>query len=122
MRRLLLIVVLLVMVPLRTWAGDAMAIQMAARSSANTASSVISAPAPCHATPAQASPAAHDHSTHATHAPCASCAVCQACASVALLAPAPRALSPALPHALPQTGHDLYTSVTVALSHKPPIS
>lgn len=40
MRRLLLIVVLLVMVPLRTWAGDAMAIQMAPPTHAASAISV----------------------------------------------------------------------------------
>lgn len=119
MRRLLLIVVLLVMVPLRTWAGDAMAIQMAALSQA---SSTASAPAPCHDAPAAASPATHDHRSHA---PCTTtgttCAACQACASVALLAPAALAEGPALPHALPRAGNARYTSVTVALSHKPPI-
>jgi len=125
--RLFVVLLLVALTAVRSWAGDVMAIQMAA-------------PAPMAAVVAQAAPhedcagahthpAASDHqtpmqpaATSNTQDHCVNCATCQACFTVALVAPAIFGTQPAPSHAIPQTPVARYTSAVLALGQKPPIS
>ncbi|WP_411878785.1 hypothetical protein [Polaromonas sp. YR568] len=118
---------LIALLPLRGWMGDAMATQMAAGQLQHHQAQAAD---PAHAGhPAQTAPAPHDcadpadnGSTHAAGGHCESCAACQACHTVALslaatgLMPVFSALRLASPAA------DLFASADAALRKKPPIS
>ncbi|TAH13569.1 MAG: hypothetical protein EAZ11_01650 [Curvibacter sp.] len=122
MRRLVLLLILIALVPLRTWAGDAMAIQMAAQASAaslSTAANPPSAHSDCHEMQAEpvSAPLAGT-----TADPCATCASCQACFTVGIAIFPRQATTPPLPHGLPQASNAHFTSAVLALGHKPPIS
>lgn len=122
MRRLVLLLILIALVPLRAWSGDAMAIQMAAQAhvaSAELAASPPAAHTSCHEMQAESAPTPP---THNTPDPCATCASCQACFTVAVLVPATQSATQALPHGLPQAANAHFTSAVLALGHKPPIS
>ncbi len=129
MRRFVLIL-MLVLLPLRGWVGEAMAMDMLAQSAVaiqNVAATAhhISAngtfdtemQAPCHG----ASPEAAA-STAPGSSPCGTCPLCQMCHTVA--APAPFTTLPTawLPHAQPTTGHARFASAPAAFALKPPIS
>jgi hypothetical protein len=144
MRRWLLIVMVLLL-PLRGWVGEAMAGQMlqqhaaivsaAAGESASHVHAHARAEAPAHPRGdgrAQAhdcdhaqghAPAASDGAQHANgHADCTTCASCQVCSSVALSSvawlPAPVAYS----HPQPKAAQPSYASAEPALAYKPPRS
>ena len=125
--RLFVILLLVALTAVRSWAGDVMAIQMATP----TPVAVAAAPAAhedcagAHAHHAAASN--HDTATQAvatsnTQDHCVNCATCQACFTVALVAPAIFGSQPAPSHAIPQTPVARYTSAVLALGQKPPIS
>lgn len=121
MRRLLVLLVLITLLPLRSWAGDTMAIQMAAQTHRGVAA-MASAPAEhanCHEMQAEAPQAAPDSQTQGD---CATCIFCQACFTVAIALPAMPSGAQTLPHGLPLAGSAQFSSAILALSHKPPIS
>lgn len=122
MRRVLLLLTLIALLPLRGWAGDAMAIQMAAQAAHSShVAALADAPtahAKCH--DMQAEPAAQH--TSPAQDPCETCASCQACFTVAITVPTALPATQALPHGLPQAGSAQFTSAVLALGHKPPIS
>ena len=127
MRRVLIILLLLALVPLRSWAADVMAIQMAGQTHATidvltqqpTPAETVAAHANCHEAQAL-SAAAPETSTSLD--PCTACAACQACFTVALIVPALDSAAQVLPHGLPQSAVAQFTSATIALGQKPPIS
>ncbi len=125
MRRLVLIL-MLILLPLRGWMGEAMAMDMLAQhglatqkvatyaihtSTANTFDTEIQAE--CHT----AAEAADPDTKH-----CGTCPVCQMCHSVA----APTAWAIPVPlwlgHAQPASGHVRFASAPTAFALKPPIS
>ncbi|MEO5795280.1 MAG: DUF2946 family protein [Rhodoferax sp.] len=132
MRRFFLIL-MIALLPLRGWVGEAMAMEMLAQQSnaiQNIASSAEDtsasshfyvemqadhAPCPGHAESAE-------HATDGSTSHCGTCPLCQMCHTVA--APAPWALpSPLwLGHAQPATGHARFASAPAAFALKPPIS
>jgi hypothetical protein len=120
MRRVVLILLLVALLPLRTWAADAMALHMAQRVHAGgvvDAAVTTVAHANCHEAQADATadgPASPD--------PCTTCAACQACFTVALVMPASQHIAQTLAHSPPHTGSAQFTSAWIALGQKPPIS
>lgn len=121
MRRVLLLLLLIALLPLRAWAGDAMAIQMAAQAHSHRMATMAEASAPhakCHEM--QAEPAAPHTSPTQDH--CETCASCQACFTVAITVPAMPSATQPLPHGQPQAASAQFTSAILALGQKPPIS
>lgn len=140
--RLLLVALMIALLPVRAWLGDAMAMQMVAGPSATLKMAESSAspvkagatfslnsetvPLPCHdATSAvgHASdfPTSPTSTDPATHSDCAQCSTCQVCHSVALspvinLLPM-LAMSTQVVHG----GHALFASAPRAPYLKPPI-
>jgi hypothetical protein len=119
--RVWLLLILIALVPLRTWAGDVMAIQMAPH--ANTAVAVAShthksAQTNCHEL--QTEPEAG--ATNSAQGHCATCASCQACFTVAIATPSLQIAAQTLPHHQPVAANAQFTSAILALGHKPPIS
>lgn len=135
MRRFFLIL-MIVLLPLRGWVGEAMAVEMLAQQPnaiqniAATAEDISvsdhsytkiqtdHAPCPGHAESAEHAEHAADPST--PH--CGTCPLCQMCNTVA--APASWAMPSALwqGHTQPATGHARYASAPAAFALKPPIS
>lgn len=120
-----LLLVMIVLLPLRGWAGDAMAAEMSARQVQNAAVAVASqGQAPhheaahddCagHALDPQAGPAAQD-------ADCPTCAMCQACSALALVSFAADtgAAAPGQQH--PSGAFARFASADEARGFKPPI-
>jgi hypothetical protein len=135
MRRLLLALMILLL-PLRGWLGDAMAMDLAAPAVQAVAVHVASAePAhhggaehhadattpPCHED-AQASAAAHDGGEHPAGHGHGHCTACQICHSVAAThgGTAPAVSAPR--HAAPATAPARFASAEPRLVAKPPIS
>nr|WP_315225448.1 hypothetical protein [uncultured Albidiferax sp.] len=132
MRRLVLIL-MLVLLPLRGWVGEAMAMDMMATQAGATqtvaahahgisAESTFDAEmqADCHeATGAEPSDSTTSTSS-GTH--CGTCPLCQMCHSVAAPAPFSILPTPWLPHAQPTTGPARFASAPAAFALKPPIS
>lgn len=128
---LLLVVVLL---PLRGWMGDAMAGQFAMHAASGVPSHAhaVEHAAPAlhghdcderaHSAPVQAEVAqpAADSAAPQAEADCPTCASCQACFSVAL-SPAPAAPAASVSsHPRPQTAHPAFASAEPANLFKPP--
>lgn len=132
MRRLVLIL-MLVLLPLRGWVGEAMAMDMmaiqagatqkiAAHAHGISAESTfdVEMQADCHeATGAELSDSTTSTST-STH--CGTCPLCQMCNSVAAPAPFLALPTPWLPQTQPTTGPARFASATAAFALKPPIS
>ncbi|MGV3493509.1 MAG: hypothetical protein ACO1OY_06545 [Ramlibacter sp.] len=133
MRRWLLLVMVLLL-PLRAWVGDAMAgqmLQQAMPPAAHAMAQPATAPAAPHH--AHAGPTLHhdcDEAPAATGQPdpgddaamgdCPTCASCQACSAVAL-SPAHSALPlPSFPHAPPHGGTGAHASAEQPHAFKPP--
>ncbi|HEY3048278.1 MAG TPA: hypothetical protein VGJ72_12580 [Polaromonas sp.] len=141
--RHLLLVLMIALLPLRGWMGDAMATSMAAAQlqQQQVATKIIAAHAHemaaeghfDHETTApeaaQAVQAAHDcagdaadETSHVAGAHCETCAACQACHTVALSHTAP-GLNPVVNAlTLPHAAADQFASAEAALRQKPPIS
>lgn len=139
--RHLLLALLIALLPLRGWVGDAMATQMAAgqiqhsqiqqhgatKTIADHQDGIWAAAHFDHEEVAEAAEpdcAGHStgESTHAADGHCESCAACQACNTVALSLTGPD-LSPAFNAlTLPHSAADQFASADAALRQKPPIS
>jgi hypothetical protein len=116
-----LLLLMIALLPLRSWVGDAMAGDMMVQhlaATAQTAQAAHDCPGHAAASDAQTPPA---HET-ALPADCANCASCQVCSSVALALPVHRL--PALPFLQPRpTGPAaVHASAERIQAFKPPIS
>jgi len=141
--RHLLLIVMIALLPLRAWAGDAMATGMAAGQMAqlqqtHVATEKIAADA--HAASAKAdfdhqkaAPGADramadcaghgaEDTDHAGNAHCDTCSACQACHTVALANSAPKLVATFQAFALPHSAAYQFASANAALRQKPPIS
>ena len=136
MRRLLFIL-LIALLPLRGWVGDAMAIGMAAQQVRMASiSAALDAHAPLEETHGHQAAntdtdavyanechgATGGATSHSADSDCESCAVCQACHTVALSSAASDALARLAPAVPPQTVVAQFASAEAALGQKPPIS
>jgi hypothetical protein len=128
--RLFVILLLVALTAVRSWAGDVMAINMATQSHPTVAA---------HATAHDDCPGLHTQhaaangdaaavtpNTNSTDTAaadhCAQCASCQACFTVALVTPVLMASAQPPRHATPHTFVTAFTSAVPALGQKPPIS
>jgi hypothetical protein len=132
--RALIIVMLLVLTPLRVWAADIMAVQMATQgmgsppdayeaheASASAADSAI----PCAGmADHNADAAASDGDEDAAHGgdPCSNCAACQVCATVALITPSLASAASPQVLRLPWVVVHSFSDAELAPGQKPPIS
>jgi hypothetical protein len=135
--RHLLFAVLIALLLLRGWVGDAMATQMAAGQLQHQATQVAAEAGHLHEDVEMA------HTGHGTEAPalhdcaeqpadsgnsqsadghCETCAACQACHTVALSPAAPGAMPHFSALALPRPAADSFASADASLRQKPPIS
>lgn len=110
MARLLLIVLMLVL-PLRGWAGDLMAIGMAEQRLTTVAEAA--------AMPADCGMAMHQDQTASTGGECCSCQLCLPLADLAWTAPD---LRPTLAQRVPQAAAETFLSATAPPAQRPPIS
>jgi hypothetical protein len=125
--RHLLFALLIALLPLRGWMGDAMATQMAAGQLQHQPMQTVDS---AHAEPhAENTPPLHDcagqdddGSTQADGGHCKTCAACQACHTVALSRAGPGLMPVLSAPGLPRTAADLFASADAALRKKPPIS
>ena len=121
--RYLLIALMLVLLPLRGWAGNAMAVDMAAqqvRMAQARAADVVPMPADCAMamqTPAEAMQQANQTSSH-----CHSCDTCQLCLALATPCQVYWPVSPIGRHNAALHTGTAYSSAESASSFKPPIS
>lgn len=127
--RLLVLALMIALLPLRSWAGDVMAVEVAAQALDGPAPAGLAAMDNCHQDPGQAAGHAMDHGAapaqtqgEHTSADCGTCTSCQICHSVALTALLPHALAPVLPAAAPRSSQPRYASAAPAPGYKPPIS
>ena len=141
--RHLLLALLIALLPLRGWVGDAMATQMAAgqlqhpsaQAEVQAAHSHEEEMARAHTghhgeAAVQASQTLHDcaeqtadnSSTHSSDGHCETCAACQACHTVALSPAAPGPVAVFSAPTLPRPAADQFASADAALGQKPPIS
>ncbi len=139
--RVFLIALMIALLPLRGWVGDAMAAELLATALAQT--QVAPEMIANHAHESRAEAGFHSEISMKTpslsHADCAghdtaaqatsdrvphgkTCTLCQTCNSVALAAPAPMPAAMSLPQALPPAVPPRFASADRALSLKPPIS
>ena len=129
--RYLFVLLMIVLLPLRGWAGDSMATQMAA-----TAVAIESGATHAHETRAtanfdhqnQAKPDCHEANSSAAGIEtavnqdhCGTCQACQACHTVALL-PALIAVTAHLSSPQMRATRTAFTSAAAALGQKPPIA
>ena len=122
MRRIFVILLFIALLPLRAWAGDAMAVEMALMDKA-----VQATHGDCHehSAPTQLSQATQPSpNTPAMDAMdnCNHCAACQACFTVALEPAATQALLMAGSAAVPALTLHPYASAELVQGQKPPIS
>lgn len=136
-----LLALLIALMPLRGWAGDAMAAQMAAvavvqqgpvaeagsahagASGAQVHDHAVSETASAQtAAPDCAGHGAAQASSSSDSSHCHTCVVCQACYSVALLLPVNAGDLSGISTAVPQSAAPSFTSAERALRLKPPIS
>lgn len=117
-KRCLLIALMLLLLPLRGWAGNVMAVDMAA--TAVMQARVVNAdihtamPADCamHLQP----------STDGASAQCSSCDTCELCLAVANLTPASWSANPLIRHSSPLAFSASFSSAFSASNLKPPIA
>lgn len=130
--RHLVLALMIALLPIRGWVGDAMAAQMLAdrmEAAAVQALPVQAQPGdaqaaheecPGHAAQAQAPDA--QPQPPATHEACASCVTCQVCSSAALAVSRLEAQAHPIPHARPDAGSAAFASAEAVPVLKPPIS
>jgi hypothetical protein len=129
--RAFLIALMIAILPLRGWMGDAMAIGMAGEQHDTAGAPMAHAMAAAHEdcagmSAASMAPAVADGSEAANHSSasgdCDSCSVCQVCNTVALAVDPLSAVAPASPHASPAGVLTRFASFYPQRGHKPPIS
>ena len=114
LKRCLLIALMLVLLPLRGWAGHVMAVDTAAMTVAMAnAASLAAMPADC----AMHLQTAGDD----TASTCSNCDTCELCQAVANTAPALLHFNPLVRHPSPLVFSSGFTSVANASNYKPPI-
>ena len=115
--RFLLISLMLVLLPLRGWAGNVMAVDMAATTmmQAKTAGAAGQTPMPADCIMQSQAPG-DDVAAH-----CCSCDTCELCLAVASLTTAPWSASALIRHSSPLALSASFTSAASAASLKPPI-
>ena len=114
--RVFFLVLLIALTPLRSWAADAMAIQMATPAATHAAASAH--PDDCmHALEVTDAHEVDDDTGH-----CANCPSCQACFTVALISPAIAGLPQRMQQPLRAPATAFFTSAERLLGQKPPIS
>ncbi len=123
--RVVLLALLIAMLPLRSWAGDAMAIQMATAPGL-TATVGVSASESTHVdclerTEMGSDSTPQDQATDAI-GHCNTCSACQACSAVAYVIPETTLALVPLPHSVPSCSAAHFTSADRALGQKPPIA
>ena len=129
--RILTIVLLLVLTPLRGWAADSMAVQMATQGlgdHTNVQASEARGVDPAihcagmadHHADAAAPADDEDATGSADH--CNNCAACQVCATVALIAPSFAGATNPQVHRLPWASVSAFSNAELATDKKPPIS
>jgi len=137
--RHLLLALLIALLPLRGWVGDAMATQMAAGQLQHQQTQA--APPASHGHEAMEAHAGHEEAStevsvtlhdcagqadesgsHAADGHCETCAACQACHTVALSPTAPGLVAAFSAPTLPRQAADQFASADAALGQKPPIS
>ena len=115
---LLFISLLVVLLPLRGWAGNIMAVDMAATAAMQVnmanVSNQTAMPVDC---AMYSQPSADDAATS-----CGSCDTCELCLAVANLTHATWAASPFMRHTSPLASSASFSSANTASSLKPPIS
>ncbi|HSV45388.1 MAG TPA: hypothetical protein VLJ58_06315 [Ramlibacter sp.] len=135
MRRWLLLM-MIVLLPLRSWAGDTMAVQMAGSGAVAKVAAVVATvqaaavPAlaghppdcPGHAAAAAPQQAAVTPAADKLDTPCGSCLDCQACSTVALDPPPAWPTANTIGHVLPAWHSAVLASTPPARLLKPPIS
>ena len=121
--RYLLIALMIVLLPLRGWAGDIMAVDMAATTvmqakmaGATDETSQAAMPADCIMQPQAPS---DDVAAHCCHGE--TCETCELCLAVASLSTAPWVSSPLVRHSSPLALSASFTSAASAANLKPPI-
>jgi len=132
-----LFALLIALLPLRGWMGDAMATQMAAgqlqhhqqTQAAVQADHVHEAMDTAHADHHTETQALHDcmdqvadDASHSSDGHCETCAACQACHTVALSPATPDLMPHFSAPTLPRSAADPFASADTALRQKPPIS
>jgi len=137
--RHLLLALLIALLPLRGWVGDAMATQMAAGQLQHHEAQATAHAAHVHEHEAMdtahagqhaKAPAVHDCADqvtddggkHSADGHCETCAACQACHTVALSPVAPELVPVFSAPTLLSTAADSFASADAALGQKPPIS
>jgi hypothetical protein len=129
--RVFLVALMIAMLPLRGWMGDAMAIGMAGQHQEVAAAPMEHGMAAAHEdcagmAPATLTPAPTDESAAGSMAgasdDCESCSACQVCNSVALATDSPAALALSAPQASPVSVLAQFASFYPQRGHKPPIS
>lgn len=116
--RFLFIILMLVLLPLRGWAGNVMAVNMAAttvaQSKINSIASQVSMPADC---------AMHSQSsTNDAAVYCSNCDTCELCLAVANLTLVSWSASQLIRHSSPLAFDASFSSAVRAPNRKPPIS
>jgi NAD-dependent dihydropyrimidine dehydrogenase PreA subunit len=124
----LIVILMIALLPLRTWAGDIMAIQMTAPTHAEL-SATVSDTASGHEMqvveadcPGHGATAAGGVTLESSPDSCSTCVTCQICHSVAIAVSAPDLLAQASFAPAPAFDTPRFTSAEPALSQKPPIS
>ena len=114
LKRYLLIALMLVLLPLRGWAGNVMAVDMAAMTVVKASvTSQVAMPDDC-AMPMQTADGDTVHT-------CSNCDTCELCLAVANLTYAPLPLNILARHSSPMVFSSAFTSVASASNFKPPI-
>jgi hypothetical protein len=117
--RRLFVLLMIVLLPLRGWAGDVMAVQMAASGMTSESSAVM--PPDCHMLDAASPSGAADADMHAsTGTP--TCASCDLCLPIAELAATPSPAVSFADHVERAPRGPAFLSVAPVPSFKPPIS
>lgn len=122
--RYLFVALMIVLLPLRGWAGNIMAVEMASMANVQakvaTDSSQAAMPADCPML-TQLTSGAGDQNEAAAPAFC-NCDTCELCLAVANLAPVALSVSPLLRHSSPPAFSTSFKSAISALNFKPPIA
>ena len=127
--RHLLLVVMMILLPVRGWAGDHMAVSMAVGMAANmvvsatakTGESTMSADCPMHFQTAAAD-TANDSNSTSTGQQCSGCDTCELCLALATVTHIAWPSAAAGPHIAPLTRGIAFHSADSGSSLKPPIS
>ena len=129
---ILVLALAILLLPLRSWLGDAMAMEMAQRQATMAATHEVADPHAGHAMHDMAATGgddlqmaagdtSHDHPAHAPDCQ-STCASCQLCHSVALTVWPEAPPMAALPRAAPRFASAAFASAEPAPGFKPPIS